>query len=236
MRKYAEWIENFLAQESSAEETLSAEASLDEAVTAEAMDHSAHQCGAECAHVTEEEQDKREEEASEGYEMSEDSPEMKHVEEGEMASEKEFEHENDRDMTTPDGRYMAASWSTESLEAFAKATAQEILSEIEANALNPAEQMLNQMVPVAQLAKLLPSVQSELFNNGLEKVAFNQTQKRIAEVINVTLPIEVSMGDASVEECEECEHEPPAAPEMEVPVVAEDMMHHMASRTNRFKK
>jgi len=244
-RNLAEWMETFLASYSQED---------DASIVAEASDVMAEEAQ-EIAHVDEAEQDRREKEAETGYEMSEGSPEVKHFEDGAKVSDKAFKQENERDLTTPEGRYSRAFTSNE-LKVLGEAISSEILREISSNALTPAEAMLNSEVPLAQLPETVTAVEASLRENGIRRALFSKTRQRLAETLNVTLPIEISVGQPTTDQEDEAgaldfggdaggeEFNFEEAPAEEAPAEEEGMeseamedmmpMDQFASRKNRF--
>lgn len=251
--QFTEWLNDFVTGYAS-----------ETAIVSTAMDVTAEEEKAaddrEVAHVTEEEQESRMKSVDEGYDVNTDNPDDKHFEQGATVSEKAFEQENKRDMTTPEGRY-SRSFSSAELKALGEQIASEIVAEITNSALNPAEEMLNTEVPLAQLANLTAGVEQDLREEGIRRALFVQTRTRLAETLQVTLPIEVTVGQPSVADDSEAApaddmglgmldeapaddmaapfgEEAPADEEKETESAMDDMMpmDAMASRKNRFAK
>ena len=251
--QFTEWLSDFVTGYAS-----------ESSIVSTAMDVTAEEEKAaddrEVAHVTEEEQESRMKSADEGYDCNTDNPDNKHFEQGATVSEKAFEQENKRDMTTPEGRY-SRSFSSAELKTLGEQIASEIVAEINNGALIPAEEMLNTEVPLAQLANLTAGVEADLRGEGIRRALFAKTRTRLAETLQVTLPIEISVGSPTVGDDDADDmgldmgmgmldeapaddmaapfgDETPAEEEKETESAMDDMMpmDAMASRVNRFKK
>jgi hypothetical protein len=202
-KSFPDWLNEFAVNQLTDESGLQA--------TAEMQDHDGKEDEQTMAHVDEAEQDKRMEKAdTEGYAVEDAgaNPDEKHFQDGESASEKAFNEANKRDLTTPEGRY---AFDNDQLLKMADQVTTEILADIVANALTPAEEMMNREVPLAQLASVVKDVKASLHQNGLRRASFSNTMERIAEVVNLSVPLEITVGDSSAA----------PAPEMMAPMAPE---------------